>query len=91
MSILTIELIFLLVAAWKAPAWVKEIGLIALMTGILSVLSGMYYAFDAIQMAGDISSSVLAGGLKVALVPIIYGGLIYVLSLIIRITQKTKI
>jgi len=91
MSILTIELIFLLVAAWKAPAWVKEIGLIALMTGIMSQLTGLYNAFDAIQIAGDISSSVLAGGLKVALVPIIYGGLIYILSLIIRITQKTKI
>jgi len=91
MSILTIELIFLLVAAWKAPAWVKEIGLIALMTGIMSVFTSLYHAFDAIQLVGDISTSALAAGLKVTLIPIIYGVLIYVLSLIIRITQKTKI
>ena len=29
MSLLTVELICLLFAAWKAPAWVKEIGLLA--------------------------------------------------------------
>lgn len=91
MSILTIELVFLLLAAWKAPAWVKEIGLIVLTTGILSVLKSLYYAFDTMQMAGGISGSALGGGLKVTLIPIIYGVLIYVLSLIIRITQKTKI
>ena len=34
MSLLTVELICMLFAAWKAPAWVKEIGLLALLTGI---------------------------------------------------------
>ena len=29
MSLLTAELICMLFAAWKAPAWVKEIGLLA--------------------------------------------------------------
>jgi len=91
MSILTIELVLLLLAAWKKPSWVKEIGLIALMTGILGFLWGMYGGFDAIQKAGDISPSVLAGGLKVALIPIIYACLIYFLSLIIRIIRKPKI
>ena len=35
MSVVTILLIALLLAAWKAPAWVKEIGLIALSFGFL--------------------------------------------------------
>ncbi len=91
MTILTIELVLLILAAWKKPTWVKEIGLIALMTGILGLFWGLYHACDAIQIAGDISTSVLAGGFKVALIPIIYACLIYFLSLIIRIIQKPKI
>ena len=37
MSILTILLVCLLFAAWKAPAWVKEIGSAALVFSILAV------------------------------------------------------
>ena len=35
MSLLTVELICLLFAAWKAPAWVKEIGLLAPVTAFV--------------------------------------------------------
>ena len=38
MTLLTIVLILIILAAWKAPAWVKELGLIALMTGVLWTL-----------------------------------------------------
>lgn len=91
MGLLTLELIALLLSAWKAPAWVKEIGLIALMTGILCQLYGVFYACDAVEIAGDISASVFAGGLKVSIITVVYGGLIYLLSLIIRIIQKPRI
>ena len=88
---LTIELCFLLIAALKAPAWVKEIGLMALITGILGTLIGMQQACDAIQRAGDISLGIMAGGMKVALITVVYGGLIYFASLIIRIIHKPRI
>jgi len=91
MTILTIEFILLFLAAWKAPAWVKEIGIIALTTALLSTLLGLRQVFEAIQVAGDISMSVLCGGLKVALIPVIYGMLIFLVSLIIRIIQKPRI
>jgi hypothetical protein len=90
MSILTLELIALLLAAWKAPAWVKEIGLTALCTGPLGFLFGFIPAADAIQMAGDVSLGLLMGGLKIALIPVIYGILIFIISLIIRIIQKPR-
>jgi hypothetical protein len=90
MSILTLELIALLLAAWKAPAWVKEIGLIALVTGLLGPFFGMTNAADAVQQAGDISPSLLAAGFKFSFINIIYGLLIYLLSLIIRIIQKPR-
>ena len=41
MSILTVELICLLFAAWKAPAWVREIGLLVLVTDLIWQLKGM--------------------------------------------------
>lgn len=91
MSILTVELIGLLFAAWKAPAWVKEIGLLALITGIAYTLFGFRQAMHAIQLAGDISPTLLAGGARVACIPILYGLMIYAVSLVIRMFQKPRI
>jgi biopolymer transport protein ExbB/TolQ len=91
MSILTLELIALLFAAWKAPAWVREIGLIALVTGLFSTMLGFAQAAAAIQAAGDISPSFVWGGVRVALITIMYGTLIYLVSLVIRIVQKPRL
>lgn len=91
MSILTVELICLFFAAWKAPAWVKEIGLLALVSGIFYQVLGMFQAFGVIQMAGDISPSLLAGGFRVSFISVMYGMLIYAASLVIRMLQKPRI
>lgn len=91
MIIITVLLIALLVAAWKAPKWVKEIGIGALVAGIFFTLVGLTQMFDAIQTFGHISFSVTCGGLKVALIPTIYSLCIYFLSLIIRVIQKPRI
>lgn len=91
MSLLTVELICMLFAAWKAPAWVKEIGLLALATGFFYQMLGLYQACGAIQQAGDISLGLMAGGYKVSLIAVMYGLLIYALSLVIRMVQKPKI
>ena len=89
---LTLELIGLLLAAWKAPGWVREIGLLGLMTGILYNLFGFYNAFHVLAATdGDIAPMVWFAGLKIACITIIYGGLIYVLSLVIRIVQKPRL
>ena len=91
MSVITLELIALLLAAWKAPGWVKEIGLMALITGILGTLVGMFGAAESIQAAGDVSQGLLWGGIKVALITILYGMIIYLISLVIRIVQKPRL
>ena len=60
--------------------------------GLLSLLFGLLNAFDALQQTnGAISPGVVFGGAKVATIPIIYGLLIYLLSLIIRIIRKPRI
>ena len=91
MSILTVELIGMLFAAWKAPAWVKELGLLALVSGIFYQILGMFQAFGVIQIAGDISPSLLAGGFKVSFIAVMYALLIYAASLVIRMLQKPRI
>ena len=41
--------------------------------GFLGTVIGMVMAFDEIERAGDISPTVVAGGMKVALITTIYG------------------
>ena len=68
-----------------------KIGLLALISGIVYTLLGFSQAMGFVQRAGDISFSLLAGGLRVACIPVIYGMLIYLLSLVIRMVQKPRI
>lgn len=91
MIIITLFLIGLFIAAWKAPKWVKEIGLGGLVTGAFATLLGFVQACDAIQMIGDVSQAVICGGLKVAMIPVLYGLIVYFISLVIRVVQKPRI
>ena len=91
MSILTLLLVAVLVSAWKWPQWVKELGILALTVGILGQLIGLYTAFNAMEQTPDISPAMLAGGLKVSTITTLYGFLIFIVSLIIRIVQKPRI
>ncbi len=59
----------------------KTIGTFALVTGILGQLIGFYQAFNAIEKAGDISPSLMMGGLKVSMITTLYGIIIFLLSL----------
>ena len=43
------------------------------MLGFMGTVIGMIEAFDAIQIAGDISPSLVAGGIKVALLTTVFG------------------
>ncbi len=91
MSIITLLLIALFFAAWKAPAWVKEIGLAALAFGFLFTIIGFIQASEVIQLAGDIAPAVIWGGVKVGLLPIAYGLIVYIVSLVIRVIKKPRI
>lgn len=101
MSVLTILLIAIIIAAWKAPRWVKEIGSIACALGFFSLLLGLRQMFEALQAVGDqreavtcvfdlISPNVLFGGLKVALIPVLYGIIIYIVSRIVVLIRKPR-
>lgn len=91
MAVLTILLVLLLFAAWKAPAWVKEIGQAALIWGFFWEFAGIYQMLDVLQGLNDVPKFVIYGGAKVALVPVMYGMLIYLASLVIILVQKPRL
>ena len=88
---ISLFLIALFIAAWKAPRWVREIGIGALIFAIYGTLMGILQVLDAMQMFGDVSPAVLCGGLKVTLIPTFDGFIVYFISLIIRVIQKPRI
>ena len=91
MSILTILLASIFLAAWKAPAWVQNIGVLALVTGILFGIFGYYQICDFTQSNGDVSPSVLMGGYKCMLIPTVYGFIIFIVAQLINIFQSPRI
>jgi len=58
---------------------------------VLGFLVGWYFAAEDLAAAGDISQSIVWGGMRVAVITPIYGLFIYLASLIIRIIQKPRI
>ena len=63
-------------------SWITLFIAMAPSLGFLGTVIGMVMAFDQIQQAGDISPTVVAGGMKVALITTIFG---IVVALILQI------
>lgn len=57
----------------KGLSWIALFIALAPMLGFLGTVIGMIEAFDAIEVAGDISPSLVAGGIKVALITTVTG------------------
>ncbi len=57
----------------KGLSWINLFIALAPMLGFMGTVIGMIEAFDAIQAAGDISPSLVAGGIKVALLTTVFG------------------
>ena len=57
----------------KGCSWITLFIAMAPSLGFLGTVIGMVQAFDTIQQVGDISQTVVAGGMKVALITTIFG------------------
>ena len=57
----------------KGVTWINLFISLSPMLGFMGTVIGMIGAFDAIEQAGDISTSVVAGGIKVALITTVAG------------------
>ena len=74
-------LIFILMKSNLNSLWIevyKHIGLVILVYGIFGTLIGFLNMFDALEsIKEDLPRQVIAGGVKVALLPVIYGTLYF--------------
>ncbi len=57
----------------RGLVWISLFVALAPMLGFMGTVIGMIKAFDAIEVAGDISPSIVAGGIKVALLTTVAG------------------
>jgi biopolymer transport protein ExbB len=57
----------------KGVSWISLFIALAPMLGFMGTVIGMIQAFDSIEAAGDISPSLVAGGIKVALLTTVFG------------------
>lgn len=57
----------------KNLSWISLFIALAPMLGFMGTVIGMIQAFDKIQQVGDISATVVAGGIKVALLTTVFG------------------
>ena len=80
MGLLTIVLLALLVGIKKFPHQLKTLGQLALALGVLGTALGLFEAFKAVEASKGVSQTIWAGGLKNALLPTLYGLMLYVLS-----------
>ncbi|WP_415955004.1 MotA/TolQ/ExbB proton channel family protein [Phocaeicola coprophilus] len=83
----------------KGCSWITLFIAMAPSLGFLGTVIGMVMAFDDIQQAGDISPTIVAGGMKVALITTIFGLIValilqvfynYILSKIEAITSQME-
>ncbi len=67
-------------ARQKTITFVSSISLFVLVWGFLGQMIGLITAFDAIEAAGDISPSMLAGGLKIAILSPLFGMIVFLIA-----------
>ena len=69
---------------------IRQLGGLALAWGVFSTVVGLFFAFDALEgMKETLPLNVIMGGLKVALITILYGLIIFIFSLIAFIGLKS--
>ena len=91
MGIITLILVLVFLAAWKAPAWVSNLGKLGLVTGILGTLFGISQMLDYLGGNAETPAAVIYRGLKVTLIPLYYGIFVYIIGLIISTVQKPRL
>ena len=92
MTLITLCLVAMLFAAWKAPNWIGELGKLARMIGFFYLMIGLYAVCDLVQSSGiGISFTLFCGGMRVGMIAPMYGMLVYGLSLLLRMALKPRI
>jgi biopolymer transport protein ExbB len=71
--------------------WISMVIAVAPMLGFLGTVVGMVMAFDEIEIAGDISPTIVAGGMKVALLTTVFGLIVAIICQVLYNYISSKI
>ena len=61
------------------------------MVGVFWTILGWLQIVDYLSGHNDLALSIIAGGIKVSLIPVLYGLIVYFVSLILRTVHKPRI
>lgn len=75
----------------KNLSWITLFIALAPMLGFLGTVVGMVQAFDSIEAAGDISPTIVAGGMKVALLTTVFGLIVAIILQVLYNYLITKV
>jgi hypothetical protein len=67
----------------------KQLGLLALAWGVFGTILGLFAAFNALEQLKDpLPFNIISGGLKVSLLTVLYGFIIYLISMAVYLIFK---
>ena len=76
------------------PNWleaIKQLSGFAVAFGTFGTLTGLFFAFDALERSEQVLPlQIIMGGLKVSLINVLYGLIIFFISMIFYITLKLR-
>ncbi len=72
-------------------SYIKSMGILSLVVGVLGQLIGMYQGFSKIQLAGAISQPLLIAGIRISMITTLYGLVIFIISYLIWLGLDSKL
>lgn len=69
----------------------RSIGLFALVFGVFGQMLGLFQAFGVLREVSDIIPSVIWGGIRVSMIPTLFGIVIYLFALLIWFVMTTLV
>jgi len=69
--------------------WILFLGSMAFLLGILGHTLGLIQILEVIQQIGAVSQNVLAGGLKVAMYPAMFGFVLLIFAFVVWFVMRT--
>jgi len=90
--LITLMLLFVFLCAWKAPRWIKPVGSIALAIALITVTWPFLRTFreDALYADYKIAPMVYYNGITRFTLLLIYGVLVFIVSRIVYLIQKSR-
>lgn len=60
--------------------YIRFFGMLALITGILGQIVGLYEAMKYIAQKGEVSQQILAAGIQISSIPTLYGFIVFLIA-----------